>query len=164
MKKIKLFGMIVFALFLGACAGNNSTPSPTTPPPSEPAQQVLTCSQSQNDEGMATNSTIITNFNAEGDHINKMRLEMSFSAESDEAKQYWAEIVPYFEAGFVQQEIAGVSFDSNNDAENFKYSVSADIDPERLDGSTTLAEFAGVENITTIDQLRQDLQSQGYTC
>jgi len=158
MKKLMMALVLCLGVLLSACGGNSNALA-------NPDDTVLVCSMSEESDGMFTEMKATFMFNAE-DVATEMDVDMSMRATEDEMKSYWAFVPAMFDEVFSGMETDAVHVETNNDAENYTFTVHIQIDPARISEADAANDFLGLDSgaIGTYQQTKDSLTQSGFVC
>jgi len=134
------------------------------------SHQTLTCTQTSEDDGMRTVMTAVSNFVDDGAKMVDSDITMVFEATSEEMRSYWAFMLGMVDGIFSEIPTSeGLSVETQNDTENYKYTVKIHVNSDLLNDTDLQNEFLtgfDVSDLTTnnIEQVKASFEAQGFTC
>ena len=125
----------------------------------------LTCSQSSDESGMKTEMKYTIGFKS--DKPSTIKTETKMTATSDEVKESWSMMAGFMELGFADfKDKAGVKIDSKNDEKKYTYTLTMDIDLNKIsDDDLEGLDLSDIANSTSgYDDVKKDAEDAGFTC
>ena len=149
-KGVKLFGIItIMVLFLTGCGNDNKT---------------LSCTLSEDQDGVTMGQTMEIDF--ENDKMSYVTMSIDTKATDSLYEENWDLFSNMMASQFEEVEKDGFKITTTNDSDNKTFSVIIEVDPKKA--STDDLDEYSLEDIvgddSTYDELKNDLEEEGYTC
>ena len=157
MKNIKFLAFTFAALtLLTGCGEKEETKK-------EEKNEVINCTISNEENGLETFQNI--DIEHKNDEIKVITLTFDFKTTDEEMKDVWDEYVTLLDSIYPEQDKDGLKIETENDDKNYIYTIVIEVDLENA--TDEVLEELGFENIFEIEdveELKQELENEGYTC
>ena len=143
MKKVLVFGLVC-TLFLTGCGGKK-----------------LTCTMSENENGMTSEAKVVLTFDKEGKEIQKGTVTMSVKVGEEYAS------LLYYMVAAAETEYAGIKDFAKVYIKSSDNSISAKVSYKTkglTEDQLDELEYAGVYDDTTYEETKESFEDMGYTC
>lgn len=145
MKGLKIFTILLAGLLLTGCGETR-----------------LTCSNSEESDGILETQEVIVTFKEED--ITRVAMNYTAEAASDEAKEYWSMYTAFLEEAFETTEAEGVKLSVNND--DYRFNLTLEVDLTRA-SEAALSEYdldELINSTATYDSIKAEAEENGFTC
>ena len=148
-RAIKLGGVLLAVVLLVTACGSEET---------------LTCSSKDESSGLSMEQVVDMTF--KDDKINKVKLTFNTKATNELYQEAWDEIIESLDEQFNESNSSGVSLTKENDADNYTYKIelSVDLDKASADALDEYDLSDMLEDDSTLEEIKKDLEDSGYTC
>lgn len=127
-------------------------------------EKTLTCTNTEEDSGIKMEQAITMTF--KDDKISRVKMSIDTVALDDDIKENWTSITETLESQYEESEEDGVKFTITNDANNYRFNMTVDIDINKA-SDEALAEY-NLDNIdtetATYDSVLADAEADGFVC
>ncbi len=149
MRGVKYLGVLVVSLFfLTGCS----------------SEKTLTCTNSEESSGITSNQKITVTF--VDDEVTYVKMSIDNEATDDTIIDNWDTFVSILESAFEDAEEDGIVLTTENDTDNYTFSISLEIDLEKA-SEDALSEYS-LDDIAsssaTYDEVKEAAEEEGYTC
>lgn len=149
MRGVKYLGVLVVSLFfLTGCS----------------SEKTLTCTNSEESSGITSNQKITVTF--VDDEVTYVKMSIDNEATDDTIIDNWDTFVSILESAFEDTEEDGIVLTTENDTDNYTFSISLEIDLEKA-SEDALSEYS-LDDIAsssaTYDEVKEAAEEEGYTC
>ena len=147
---IKLFGFLaVSVLFITGCGNSEKT---------------LSCSMSEEDDGISMEQTVDLNFS--DDKVTNVKMSINTKVTDSTYQENWDMFVSMMESQYEETSTDGIKVTTENDSDNYTFIISVDANLEKA-SKEVLSDY-GLDTFTeegiTYEETKQEAEDAGYTC
>ena len=147
---LKLFGILaVSVLFITGCGNSEKT---------------LTCTMSEEDDGLSMEQTVDLSFS--DDKVTNVKMSIDTKITDSTYQENWDMFVSMMESQYEESSANGIKVTTKNNSDNYTYTISLDANLEEA-SEEDLSNY-GLDTFTeegiTYEETKQEAEDAGYTC
>ena len=147
---LKLFGILaVSVLFITGCGNSEKT---------------LTCTMSEEDDGLSMEQTVDLGFS--DDKVTNVKMSIDTKITDSTYQENWDMFVSMMESQYEESSANGIKVTTENDSDNYTYTITVDANLEEAseDDLSNYGLDAFTEEGITYEETKQEAEDAGYTC
>ncbi len=147
---LKLFGILaVSVLFITGCGNSEKT---------------LTCTMSEEDDGLSMEQTVDLSFS--DDKVTNVKMSIDTKITDSTYQENWDMFVSMMESQYEESSANGIKVTTENDSDNYTYTITVDANLEEAseDDLSNYGLDAFTEEGITYEETKQEAEDAGYTC
>ena len=147
---LKLFGILaVSVLFITGCGNSEKT---------------LTCTMSEEDDGLSMEQTVDLSFS--DDKVTNVKMSIDTKITDSTYQENWDMFVSTMESQYEESSANGIKVTTENDSDNYTYTITVDANLEEAseDDLSNYGLDAFTEEGITYEETKQEAEDAGYTC
>ena len=147
---LKLFGILaVSVLFITGCGNSEKT---------------LTCTMSEEDDGLSMEQTVDLSFS--DDKVTNIKMSIDTKVTDSTYQDNWDMFASIMESQYEETNANGIKVTKENDRDNYTYTITVDANLEEA-SKDNLSDYgldAFTEEGITYEETKQEAEDAGYTC
>ena len=147
---LKLFGILaVSVLFITGCGNSEKT---------------LTCTMSEEDDGLSMEQTVDLSFS--DDKVTNVKMSIDTKITDSTYQENWDMFVSMMESQYEESSANGIKVTTENDSDYYTYTITVDANLEEAseDDLSNYGLDAFTEEGITYEETKQEAEDAGYTC